>query len=92
MLSTPSTSLKTIIKQRFVDTVGGIIKPGSPVFEIVPINDKLIVSSKLSVDQIGYIKKGQEVTVKLLGKNNSLYDDIEGSIVTISPDAIYSDV
>ncbi len=80
-----------IIKQRFVDTVGGIIKPGSPVFEIVPINDKLIVSSKLSVDQIGYIKKGQEVTVKLLGKNNSLYDDIEGSIVTISPDAIYSD-
>mgnify|MGYP001425131702 CR=1 FL=1 len=80
-----------IIKQRFVDTIGGVIKPGSPVFEIVPVNDKLIISSKLDVDEIGYIKKNQEVMVKLIGKNNTLYEGIIGKVVTISPDAIYSD-
>ncbi len=46
-----------IIKQRFVDTIGGVIKPGIPLFEVVPVNDKLIVSSKLPVDEIGYVKK-----------------------------------
>ena len=80
-----------IIKQRFVDTVGGVIQPGSPLFEVVPINDKLIINSKLSVDEIGYIKKNQTVIVKLSGKNNSLYDSIEGKVITISPDAIYSE-
>ena len=32
-----------IIKQRFVDTIGGVIKPGTPLFEVVPVNDKLII-------------------------------------------------
>ena len=59
-----------IIKQRFVDTLGGVIKAGTPLFEIVPIDDKLIISSKLPVDEIGYIKKNQNVSVKLIGKNN----------------------
>ena len=80
-----------IVKQRFVDTVGGVIKPGIPLFEVVPVNDKLIISSKLPVDEVGYVKKHQSVTVKLVGKNNSMYDSIEGKVITISPDAIYSD-
>ena len=80
-----------IIKQRFVDTVGGVIQAGEPLFDIVPINDKLIVQAKLSVDQIGYIQKGQKVNVKLAGKNNRLYDSIVGNVVGISPDAIYSE-
>lgn len=79
-----------IIKQRFVDTIGGVLKPGDPVFEIVPINDKLIISSKLAVEEIGYVKKNQKVTVKLIGKSNSFYESIEGKVITISPDAIYS--
>ncbi len=80
-----------IIKQRFVDTIGGVIKPGIPLFEVVPVNDKLIISSKLPVDEIGYVKKDQSVIVKLVGKNNSLYESIQGIVTTISPDAIYSE-
>ena len=45
----------------------------------------------MPVDEIGYVKKNQSVTVKLVGKNNSLYDSIAGKVITISPDAIYSD-
>ena len=78
-----------IIKQRFIDTIGGVIKAGEPLFDIVPINDRLIVQAKLSVDQIGYIKKNQNVNVKLAGKNNALYNTINGKVVGISPDAIY---
>ncbi len=80
-----------IIKQRFVDTIGGVIKAGEPLFDIVPLNDKLIVQAKLSVDQIGYIKKSQKVNVKLAGKNNASYNTINGKVIGISPDAIYSD-
>lgn len=80
-----------IIKQRFINTEGGVIKEGETLFEIVPVNDKLIIISKLSVDQVGYVAKNQEVTVKLLGAANSIYYPIKGKVVTISPDAIYSD-
>ena len=80
-----------IIKQRFIDTVGGVIKEGDPLFDIVPIKDKLIILSRLSVDQIGYIEKDQEVMVKLSGKNNTIYKPIDGKVINISPDAIYND-
>ena len=80
-----------IIKQRFIDTVGGVIKEGDPLFDIVPIKDKLIILSRLSVDQIGYIEKNQEVMVKLSGKNNTIYKPIDGKVINISPDAIYND-
>ena len=89
------TSVKSpengIIKQRFVDTIGGVVKAGDPLFDIVPINDKLIVQARLSVDQIGYIKKDQKVNVKLTGKNNRLYEAISGRVIGISPDAIYTE-
>ncbi|MBF97094.1 MAG: Type I secretion system membrane fusion protein PrsE [Alphaproteobacteria bacterium MarineAlpha9_Bin4] len=80
-----------IIKQRFVDTIGGVVKAGEPLFDIVPINDKLIIQARLSVDQIGYVKKSQKVNVKLAGKNNASYNTINGIVISISPDAIYSD-
>lgn len=80
-----------IIKQRFIDTTGGVIKEGEALFDIVPIKDKLVIVSKLSVDQIGYIEKGQEVMVKLVGKNNSIYQPIIGEVINISPDAIYNE-
>lgn len=79
-----------IVKQRLVNTIGGVIKEGEILFEIVPVNDKLIVVSKLSVDQVGYVKKNQSVTVKLMGSSNSIYYPIKGKVVTISPDTIYS--
>ncbi len=79
-----------IIKQRFVDTIGGVIKEGEPLFDIVPIKDKLVIVAKLPVDQIGYIKKNQKVMVKLVGKNNSIYQPVDGEVRTISPDAIYN--
>ncbi len=89
------TSVKSpengIIKQRFVDTIGGVVKAGDPLFDIVPINDKLIIQARLSVDQIGYIKKDQKVNVKLTGKNNRLYESILGRVIGISPDAIYTE-
>ena len=69
--------------------MGGVVKAGEPLFDIVPINDKLIVQAKLSVDQIGYIKKNQKVNVKLAGKNNASYNTIDGKVIGISPDAIY---
>ena len=47
--------------------------------------------AKLSVDQIGYIKKNQKVNVKLAGKNNAIYQTIIGKVIGISPDAIYSE-
>ncbi len=77
-----------IIKQRYIDTIGGVVKPGETLLDIVPINDKLIIQARLSVDQIGYIKKGQKAIVRLIGNASSLYDSIDGIVITISPDVI----
>ncbi len=81
---------KGIIKQRFIDTIGGVIQEGQELFEIVPVDDRLIIRSKLSVDQIGYVKNKQEVVVKLDGKNNSVFQPLAGKVINISPDAIYA--
>ena len=77
-----------IIKQRYINTVGGVIKAGETLVDIVPADDKLIIESKLPVEDIGYIQIGQEALVHLSGPSLSRYKPVIGEVIGVSPDAI----
>lgn len=68
-------------------TIGGVVRPGEPLMEIVPTQEKLVVEARLNPTDIGYVRVGQPTIVKLSTYDFSRYGGLEGSVVSISPDS-----
>lgn len=77
-----------IVKTLSVATVGGVIKSGDTVAEIVPVGDKLIIEAKLPTQDIGYVAVGQTATVRLTSSDAIRFGNLSGSVVEVSPDTL----
>ena len=80
--------VRGIVNRVFVNTVGGVAKPGDSLVEIVPADDPLVVEAMISPKDIGFIVLGQTARVKLTAYDYSLFGAMPGKVVQISPDAI----
>ncbi len=75
----------TINKVNF-NTIGGVIRSGEPIVEIVPHESDLIVEANVMPKDIGFIHPGQEATVKLTAYDFSIYGGLKGTVEHISAD------
>ena len=42
-----TSPVRGIVKQLLVNTIGGVIQPGSDIIEIVPLDDTLVIEAKI---------------------------------------------
>lgn len=77
-----------MVKEIKIKTVGGVVKPGEPIMEIVPIEDQLIVEGRLKPSDIAFIHPGQKAIVRLSAFDSSVYGAFEGEVADISADTI----
>ena len=75
-----------VIKNLFFVTIGGVIRPGEPILDIVPTKDNLIVEARLQESDIGFVKPGQSAIVKLSSSDAVNFGQINGVVDRISPD------
>lgn len=75
-----------IVQKLYVNTVGGVIKPGDNLIEIVPTGGGLLVEAKIKPSDIAFIYPGQKAVVKVTAYDFSLYGSLDGVVSTISPD------
>jgi adhesin transport system membrane fusion protein len=76
------------VKEIKIRTVGGVIKPGEDLMEIVPIEDTLLVEAQVRTSDRGFIKVGQAATVKFDTYDYSIYGGLKATVEYISTDAI----
>ena len=76
------------IKTLYVVTVGGVIRPGDTVVDIVPAGDRLIIEAKLPTQDIGYVALGQAAIIKLASADAMRFGGLKGNVVNISPDTL----
>jgi hemolysin D len=74
-----------------VQQQGRVIQPGEQLAEIAPAGQPLILSTVLSNQQAGFVKKGMAVKVKLDAYPYQDHGIIAGKIVAISPDSQVSE-
>ncbi|MDF1758465.1 MAG: HlyD family type I secretion periplasmic adaptor subunit [Legionellaceae bacterium] len=86
--TTVRSPVNGIIKQLKVNTVGGVLKPGMDILEIVPLNDTLLIETKIRPADIGFIHPDQKVMVKISAYDFSIYGGLEGVVEQISADTI----
>jgi adhesin transport system membrane fusion protein len=77
-----------IVKNVRITTIGGVVRAGEEVLQIVPAGRKLIVESRVSPRDIAYVKVGQRARVNFDAYDNAVYGSAEGKVVFVSPDTI----
>ena len=75
-----------VVKNLFFVTIGGVIRPGEAILDIVPTRDNLIVEARLQESDIGFVKPGQSAVVKLSSSDAVNFGQINGIVDRISPD------
>ena len=78
--------IKGIVQKLNIHTVGGVIKPGEDLVEIVPTDDKLWLEVKIKPSDIAFIYPGQKAVVKVSAYDYAIYGSLEGKVVHISAD------
>ena len=77
-----------LIKNIDITTIGGVVKAGETIMEILPTSSDLIVEAKVSPTDIAYVQDGQEAKVKLDAYDYSIFGAMKGKVFYISPDTL----
>jgi adhesin transport system membrane fusion protein len=80
--------MKGVVNRVFVSTVGGVVKPGEQIVEVVPADDELIMEALVRPQDIGFVGVGQKARVKVTAYDFALFGSMEGQVRSISPDAV----
>jgi adhesin transport system membrane fusion protein len=80
--------IKGVIQKLYIHTVGGVIKPGENLVEIVPTDDTLWLEVKIKPSDIAFIYPGQKANVKFTAYDFRIYGGLEGEVVHISADTV----
>jgi adhesin transport system membrane fusion protein len=81
-----------IVQRVFHNTIGGVVKAGEAIMEIIPSNDILIVSTKIRPADIAFIHLKQEAVVRFTAYDFAIYGSLKGKVINISADTIVDEL
>lgn len=76
------------VQQLAIHTAGGVVTEAQPLMVIVPSNQPVEVEAMLENKDIGFVRPGQEVEVKVDTFTFTKYGVVHGTVQSISDDAI----
>ena len=77
-----------LVKTMYIATIGGVVRAGEPVVDIVPQGDMLIIEAKLATQDIGFVQSGQLAKVTLASADAQRFGGLEGKVISVSPDTL----
>lgn len=80
-----------VVQQLAVHTVGGVVTPAQPLLIVVPRDHPIEVEALIENKDIGFVRAGQSVEVKVETFPFTLYGTIAGKVLSVSDDAVRSE-
>lgn len=77
-----------IINRLNVQTLGGVIRGGEPVAEIVPLANEVTIEARIAPKDRGDVWPGLPAKIKISAYDSSVYGALDAKVIDISPDAI----
>ncbi|SEM84500.1 membrane fusion protein, adhesin transport system [Loktanella fryxellensis] len=78
--------MRGIVNNLGVTTIGGTIRPGEEIFQIIPLDDALYVEARVKPQDIAGVNIGQTATVKLSAYDYTIYGSLTGVVQNVSAD------
>jgi len=80
--------MEGIVNRLLVNTTGGVVQPGEPLLEIVPIEDELLIEVEVSPKDIAYVISGQQAIIKLTAFDFAKFGSLNGKVINVGADSI----
>jgi hemolysin D len=77
-----------IVKDLATTTIGAVVQPGTVLLNLVPVGEVLLAEVSISNEDIGFVRVGQPVRMKLATFPFQRYGMLEGELIAVSPDAV----
>ena len=77
-----------VVQNLAVNTIGGVIRPGDPLMELVPVNDRIVINAQVRPLDIDSVHPGLKAEVKISAFSNRYLPTLFGEVEYISPDII----
>ncbi|CAM5304216.1 HlyD family type I secretion periplasmic adaptor subunit [Thauera sp.] len=84
--------LHGVVKNVRITTLGGVIRPGEDIMQIVPLEDDLVIEARLNPADIAFVRQGLPTTVKVDAYDYTIYGDLPGRLTYISADTLREDL
>jgi len=82
------SQVRGTIKEIKQNTLGGVIRPGEDIIEIVPLDDTLLIEAQIRPSDIAFLRPGQDSMIKIAAYDFSIYGGLKASVEHISADTI----
>lgn len=76
-----------VVKNMRYVTIGGVVKAGEAIMDIVPSEDTLVVEARLNLTDRSYVHVGQKAQVKIDTYDFARYGGIDGEVINVAPDS-----
>ncbi|MDY7561140.1 HlyD family type I secretion periplasmic adaptor subunit [Pseudomonas sp. CCC3.2] len=80
-----------IIKVMKVNTIGGVVQPGSDMVEVVPLEDNLLIEARVRPQDVAFLHPGQPAMVKFSAYDYTIYGGLKAKLELIGADTITDD-
>jgi HlyD family type I secretion membrane fusion protein len=77
-----------VVVNMVAHTVGGVISPGSPILDIVPKNDELMIEAQVRPSDIDGVKPGLAADLRFPGFNSNQIPRLTGTVTRVSADRL----
>jgi len=77
-----------IVKNIKVTTLGGVVRQGDEILQILPTNDDLIVEAKVKPSDMASLRVGMPAKVKLDAYDYSIFGAMKGKVSYVSADSL----
>lgn len=81
-----TSPMRGIVNNLSVTTIGGVVRPGEEILQIIPLDEELFVEARVAPEDIAGVRPGQEATIKLSAYDYTIYGSLKGKVTLISAD------
>jgi membrane fusion protein, adhesin transport system len=76
-----------VVNKLNFNTIGGVVQPGAPIAEIIPLEETLVLEGRISTNDRGKVWPGLPVVAKITAYDYTIYGGIDGVLTYISADS-----
>ncbi|MFN7643330.1 MAG: HlyD family type I secretion periplasmic adaptor subunit [Burkholderiales bacterium] len=80
-----------VVNRVYVNTVGGVLRPGEPVFELTPVDGKVVVEARVRPADRAELHEGVAANVRISAFDSVRYGVMRGRVTEVSADTVPDD-
>jgi membrane fusion protein, adhesin transport system len=81
-----SAPMRGVVNKLSITTIGGVVRPGEEILQLIPLDEELFVEAKVKPSDIASVRQGQDATIKLSAYDYTIYGTLKAQVTFISAD------